>query len=270
MRDAQSVQARGRRRVAKVPEKITVYFWMIKLLTTAMGEALSDFLVHHMNPYLAVVMGAAVFAMAILLQFRSRRYAAPTYWFAVAMVAVFGTMAADATHVVLGVPYLYSTVTFAIILAAVFFLWWAAEGTLSIHSIYTRRREMFYWAAVLSTFAMGTAAGDMTAATLHLGYLLSGLLFAALFAIPGVLYFRVRMNAVLAFWIAYVLTRPLGASFADWFGMPQIIGGLGYGHAPVAMILAAAIVILVAFVTVTRMDVKRPSIRLRGDSHGGP
>lgn len=121
MREAQSLQARGRHRVAKVPEKITVYFWMIKLLTTAMGEALSDFLVHHMNPYLAVVMGAAVFAMAILLQFRSRRYAAPTYWLAVAMVAVFGTMAADATHVALSVSYPYSTVTFAIILGIVFF-----------------------------------------------------------------------------------------------------------------------------------------------------
>lgn len=255
------MQTRGRHRVAKVPEKITGYFWIIKVLTTAMGEALSDFLVHHMNPYLAVMIGALVFAMAILIQFRSRRYAAPIYWFAVAMVAVFGTMAADATHVALGVPYLYSTITFAMILAVVLFVWWAAEGTLSIHSIDTKRREMFYWATVLSTFAMGTAAGDTAAATLHLGYLLSGLLFAALFAIPGILYFRLRINAIVAFWSAYVLTRPLGASFADWFGMPKSYGGLGYGHAPVAMILAAAIVILVAYVNATRMDVKRPSIR---------
>lgn len=258
MRETQFMQPARRRRVSKVPEKITVYFWMIKLLTTAMGEALSDLLVHHMNPYVAVMVGAVVFAGSLVLQFRARRYAAPTYWFAVSMVAVFGTMVADAIHVGLGVPYLDSSIGFAIILAIVFFLWWAAEGTLSIHSIYTRRREMFYWATVLSTFALGTATGDMTAATLHLGYLLSGLLFAILFAIPGILYLRMRLNPIFAFWTAYVLTRPLGASFADWFGMPKSIGGLGYGHAPVAAILSAVIAILVAYVAVTRLDVQRP------------
>jgi len=176
------------------------------------------------------------------------------YWLAVAMVAVFGTMAADVLHIQFGVPYVVSTILFAAGLAVVFSAWYRAERTLSIHSIVTRRRETFYWAAVLATFAMGTAAGDLAAYTAHLGFLSAGILFAAVFAIPAVGYFATDLNAIFAFWFAYILTRPVGASFADWAGKPRHAGGLGYGDGPVTAILAALIVALVGYLAVTHTD----------------
>lgn len=199
----------------KVPE-ITIFFWIVKLLTTAMGEATSDFLVFKFNPYLAVFCGAVALAVSLVLQFYVRKYIASVYWLAVAMVAVFGTMAADVLHIQFGIPYVVTTSFFALALIAVFVTWYTSEKTLSIHSINTRRREFFYWATVLTTFALGTAAGDMTATTLGLGYFSSGLLFAGLIALPGLAYWLLGLNEIIAFWIAYVLTRPLGASFADW------------------------------------------------------
>ncbi len=257
MQDAIGRVSAGRRsRVSKVPE-ITIYFWIAKLLTTAMGEATSDFFVYHMNPYLAVIMGAIVWALAMWLQFRAKRYYAPLYWFAVTMVAVFGTMVADATHVALGVPYYASSTAFAMILAGVIIAWYSSERTLSIHSIYTPRREFFYWATILSTFALGTATGDMTATTLHLGYLVSGILFTVLFFVPFILKRTIGLNGIAAFWISYILTRPLGASFADYFGMPKSFGGLGYGKGPVALLLTGAIIVVVGFLTVTRLDVQQ-------------
>ena len=176
------------------------------------------------------------------------------YWLAVAMVGVFGTMCADVLHVGLGVPYVVSTVFYAVVLFVVFRTWYRVEGTLSIHSITTERREVFYWAAVLATFALGTAAGDLTAVTFGLGYFGSGLLFAGVIAIPALGYFRYGMNSILAFWFAYVVTRPLGASFADWLG-----GLLGPGrararHRPVSFVLAAMIAMFVAFLTSTKID----------------
>jgi uncharacterized membrane-anchored protein len=161
----------------KVPE-ITVDFWIVKVLTTAMGEATSDYMVHRIDPFVAVAFGGLGFAVAMALQLSVRRYIAWVYWLAVVMVAVFGTMIADATHIELGVPYAISSILFAVILAAVFVAWYRTEGTLSIHSILTLRRELFYWATVCATFALGTAVGDMTASTFHLGYLVSGILFA--------------------------------------------------------------------------------------------
>jgi uncharacterized membrane-anchored protein len=161
--------ARSRHAFSKVPE-ITAFFWIVKALTTAMGESTSDFLVHTLVPEIAVVLGGIAFAIALYLQFGKDRYVPWAYWLAVAMVGVFGTMAADVLHVGLGVPYIASTIFYAIVLAAVFRLWYVSEGTLSIHSITTPRRELFYWAAVLATFALGTAAGDLTAVTLGLGY----------------------------------------------------------------------------------------------------
>jgi uncharacterized membrane-anchored protein len=240
---------------AKVPE-ITVLFWVIKVLTTGMGEAASDYL-GKISLVLAGAVGALGFAAALWLQFRTRRYVAVVYWSAVAMVAVFGTMAADGLHVALGVPYVASTVFYAILLAAVFYLWRRSEGTLSIHSIYTRRRETYYWITVFVTFALGTAAGDLTAASMHLGYFTSGVNFAIAIVVPAVAWWRLRLNEVTAFWIAYVLTRPLGASFADWFGKPHHIGGgLGYGDGTVTLIALAAIAILVGYVAVTRRDIQ--------------
>ncbi len=239
----------------RVPE-ITAYFWAIKALSTAMGESTSDYLVHAMDPKVAVVLGFIGFVAALTLQFWMRRYNAWTYWLAVVAVGVFGTMAADVLHVGFGVPYIVSSVIYAIALVAVFAGWYRTEGTLSIHSVDTPRREMFYWAAVVATFAMGTAVGDLTATTFGLGYFASGLVFAAIIAVPAIGYFRFGWNPILSFWLAYVATRPLGASFADWMGKPQSVGGLGWGDGPVAIGLTIAIFCLVAFLAITHRDVQ--------------
>ncbi len=239
----------------RVPE-ITAYFWVIKALSTAMGESTSDYLVHAMSPELAVALGFIGFVIALALQFYVRRYIAWTYWLAVVGVGVFGTMAADVLHVGFGVPYIASSVLYGIVLAAVFVSWYRTEHTLSIHSVDTPRRELFYWAAVVATFAMGTALGDLTATTFGLGYLASGLLFGAVIAVPAIGYWRFHWNPILSFWIAYVATRPLGASFADWMGKPQSVGGLGWGDGTVALALTVMIFCLVAFLAITRRDVQ--------------
>jgi uncharacterized membrane-anchored protein len=242
--------ASTRRTFSKVPE-VTAWFWLVKALTTAMGESTSDWLVHTLVPEVAVVLGAIVFAVAIWLQFAKDRYIPAYYWFAVAMVGVFGTMCADVLHVGLGVPYIASTIFFAIALAVVFRTWYRMEGTLSIHSITTPRREVFYWAAVLATFALGTAAGDLTANTLGLGYFGSIWLFAAIIAIPAIGYFRFGMGPILAFWFAYVVTRPLGASVADWLSKAE---GVGLGTGPVSLVFAATIALAVRHLARTGRD----------------
>lgn len=243
----------ARRALRKVPE-VTVYFWVVKVLTTAMGETTSDYLVFHINPYVAVAFGGFGLVAALLLQFATRRYVAWVYWLAVAMVAIFGTMVADVMHVVLGIPYLVSTTFFAVVLALVFVGWYASEKTLSIHSIDDPRREIFYWTTVMSTFALGTAAGDMTAGTLGLGYLTSGIVFAVLIAVPAVAWYRFGMNSIFAFWFAYILTRPLGASFADWMGKPPSWSGLGWGTGPVSVVLGIIIICFVGYLQYTRID----------------
>ena len=247
--------AHPRQPASKVPEKITVYFWIIKILTTAMGEAFADFLALRYGPVVTGVAGTVVFAAALALQFRTRRYRVWIYWFAVVMVAVWGTMVADGLHIELHVPYAASSTFFAVCLAVIFAAWYAAERTLSIHSITTPRREVFYWATVIATFALGTALGDLTATTLGLGFLASGILFTVVIAIPAVAYWKLRMNAVLAFWFAYVVTRPLGASYADWLGVPAAHGGVGLGRGLVALILTVFIVGFVGFLAVTRKDI---------------
>jgi uncharacterized membrane-anchored protein len=238
----------------RVPEKITVYFWIIKVLTTALGESISDYLVHAISPYIAVVLGGIGLAAALVLQFSVRRYVVWIYWLAVTMVAVAGTMAADVMHIEFHVPYLVSAAGFAVVLAVVFAVWYASEGTLSIHSIRTFRRELFYWAAVLAAFALGTATGDLTAITAHLGYFSSGVLFAAVIAVPALAYWRLRMNGILAFWFAYIVTRPLGASFADWTGKAHSVGGLALGDGPVSGCLILLIAGFVGYLTTTRLD----------------
>src|SRR5262250_3856542 len=240
---------------SKVP-LITIYFWIIKLLTTAMGEATSDYMVRTINPVTAVLLGFAAFVIAMVLQFRAKRYVAWTYWLAVVMVAVFGTQAADVLHIKFHVPYAASTIFYAIVLAVIFVLWYRTEGTLSIHSIRTPRREAFYWATVLATFAMGTATGDLTARTLHLGYLASGILFSIAFLAVALLHWKFGLNPILAFWIAYVLTRPVGASYADYVAFPKSVGGLGAGHGEVATVLTIIIIGFVAYLAVTRKDVE--------------
>lgn len=240
----------------RVPE-VTVYFWVIKALSTAFGESTSDYLVHAMDPVIAVVLGFFVFVLALSLQFFVRRYIAWTYWLTVAAVGVFGTMAADVLHVRFGVPYAVSSVIYGVVLIAVFVGWYRTEKTLSFHTIDTHRREAFYWAAVVATFAMGTAIGDLAAYTFGLGYFASGLIFAGVIMIPAIGHWRFGWNAILAFWFAYVVTRPLGASFADWLGKPPSVEGLGWGSGTVALALAIIIFCLVAFLAITRRDVQR-------------
>ncbi len=215
----------------RVPE-ITVYFWVIKALSTALGEATSDFLVKRLHPIPAVGLGFVVFCVALALQFTRHRYIAWSYWFAVVGVGVFGTMAADVLHVGFHVPYVASSTLYAVILAAVFVVWGRTEKTLSIHTIATPRREAFYWAAVVATFAMGTAIGDLSATTLHLGYGLSMVLFAGVIVIPAVGYRWLSWNSIFTFWFAYVVTRPLGASFADWVGKAAECQRSGLGRRP--------------------------------------
>lgn len=241
--------------LGKVPE-ITVFFWVIKLLSTAVGESTSDYLVFHMDPYVAVVLGAIGLVVALVLQLGAQRYRAWIYWLAVVMVGIFGTMAADVVHVVMGVPYLDSAAFFAVALAIIFVAWYAFEKTLSIHSIITPRRELFYWAAVMATFAFGTAIGDMTASTLRLGYFASGILFIVLIAVPALGYWLLGLNEILAFWFAYIVTRPLGASFADWTGRAPDLGGIGIGTGRISLILAVMIAAFVIYLTTSRVDVK--------------
>jgi uncharacterized membrane-anchored protein len=253
-----------RQGISKVPEIITVYFWITKLLTTAVGESTSDFLVKRINPVVAVGLGGIGLIIALILQFRARQYVPWIYWLMVVMVAISGTMAADVLHIQFGVPYAASSVFFAIILAVVFVLWYRSEKTLSIHSITNPRREIYYWITVMSTFALGTALGDLTATTFHLGYLSSIVLFAALIVIPAVGFWRFHMNAILAFWFAYVVTRPLGASVADGFGKPHYLGGLAWGDGYVSLGLAILIVGFVAYLTKSGKDV--PSKVSRGSA----
>jgi uncharacterized membrane-anchored protein len=241
----------------RVP-RITAAFWAIKGLSTAMGEATSDYLVNAIAPEIAVALGVVGLAGSLVLQFRTARYLAWTYWLTVVMVGIVGTMAADVLHKALHVPYTASTLLYAGVLAAVFVVWQRTEHTLSIHSIDTPRREAFYWAAVMATFAMGTALGDFTATTLHLGYLTSVVLFAVLIAVPGLGFRFLGWNAIACFWAAYVLTRPLGASVADALGKPTAAGGLGWGDGAVVALFGGLIVAGVTWLAITRSDVQAP------------
>lgn len=245
----------GREILNKVPE-ITIFFWIIKVLTTGMGEVASDYLANHIDPVIAVIIAAIALAVSLVIQFSVRKYVPWIYWITVIMVSIFGTMAADVVHVVFGIPYIASTIFFVAALAIIFVIWYLSEKTLSIHSIYTRRREFFYWATILTTFALGTAAGDMTATTMHLGYLYSGVLFVVIIAIPVLGYWLLSLNEIFAFWFAYIITRPLGASFADWMGVPYARGGLGLGTGVVSLCLTIIIFILIGYITITHKDVK--------------
>jgi uncharacterized membrane-anchored protein len=239
---------------AKVPE-ITVVFWVIKILTTAGGEAVSDYLALGSR-----LVGGAVevglLVIGLVWQFRTRRYTAAAYWFLAYAIAVFGTGVSDTLHLFVGIPYAGTTLLWAVVLALVFWRWDRSEGTLSIHSITTRRREMYYWAVVFATFALGTALGDFTATTLGLGYLASGIMFGVIIMIPAVAWSRYGLNAVAAFWFGYVVTRPLGASFADYFGRPHSLSGVGFGSGPTAVIAAILIAALVGYLSVTRRDIQ--------------
>jgi uncharacterized membrane-anchored protein len=250
--------AQARVAVTKVPE-ITAWFWIAKVASTGMGEATSDWLYARYGTLPTAAVGAILLVGALALQFRSRQYNTWIYWLAVVAVSVTGTMAADGLHLKIGLKYTDTTILFAVTLAAIFIVWYRTEGTLSIHSITSFRREAFYWATVLATFALGTALGDLTAYTMKIGFFSSALVFLVLIAIPAVAYRWFGMNSVLAFWFAYTITRPLGASIADWLGVPARVGGLDWGRGNVALILSIPILIAVVYMAVTHVDVARRS-----------
>jgi uncharacterized membrane-anchored protein len=239
---------------AKVPE-ITVLFWVIKISTTAAGEAISDWLAAT-SVALGVFVEVILFCTALYFQFRSRRYTAVTYWYLALAIATSGTGAADTMHLVLGLPYAATSVFWLLVLGAVFYVWNRSEHTLDIHSITTYRREWFYWATVFATFALGTAVGDLFATTFGLGYLGSALFFSGVIFIPWIGWRFLRFNAIFAFWFAYVITRPLGASFADYFSKSKNLSGLGFGDVQTASVLTALVAILVAYTAKTRYDIQ--------------
>jgi uncharacterized membrane-anchored protein len=239
---------------AKVPE-ITFLFWVVKIMTTAGGEALSDYLALGSK-----VTGAAIeilfLVVGLVWQFRTRRYVAAAYWFLAYAIATFGTGVSDTLHLAVGIPYAGTTVLWAVVLALVFWRWYRSEGTLSIHSITTRRRESYYWATVFATFALGTALGDFTATALGLGYLASGIMFGLIILIPAVAWARFGLGSIAAFWFAYVVTRPLGASFADYFSKAHSLSGAGFGDGRTALVAALVTAVLVVYLAVTRHDIQ--------------
>jgi uncharacterized membrane-anchored protein len=240
---------------AKVPEVIFV-FWVVKILTTAGGEATSDYLKTWGN----IRGGAAevlVFVVGLVLQFATRRYRALAYWFLAFAIAIFGTGVSDFLHLDVHIPYAGTTLLWGVVLGAIFWLWQRNEGTLSIHSITTQRREAFYWATVFATFALGTALGDFTATSLNLGFLASGILFSVLILLPALAWWRFGLNSIAAFWMSYVLTRPLGASFADYLNKPKALSGANFGDGPTAVAFAAAVFVLVLYLAVARPDIQR-------------
>ena len=240
---------------AKVPEVILL-FWVVKILTTAGGEATSDYLRVYGN-FKGGAIEATLFLVGLVWQFRTRRYSAFAYWFFAYSIAVIGTGVADFIHLDLGVSYGAATVLWALVLAAVFVVWRRQEGTLSIHSITTQRREAYYWATVFATFALGTMLGDWTATSLSLGYLSSAILFSVVILLPLVAHRWLGLGAIAAFWASYVVTRPLGASYADYIGKPKSLSGIAFGDGQTALVFGAAIVVLVVYLALTRPDIQR-------------
>ncbi len=251
---------------SKVPD-IIVLFWVVKILTTAGGEATSDYLKTYGN-FGGGGTEVALFVVALVLQFALRRYQAFAYWSLAFAIAIAGTGFSDFLHLDVHIPYAGTTLLWAIILAAVFWTWQRSEGTLSIHSITTQRREAFYWATVFATFALGTALGDFTATSLNMGYLASGIFFFVLILLPTLAWWRFGLNPIAAFWMAYVVTRPLGASFADYISKPHNISGIGFGDGPTALVFALAVLVVVCYLAAARPDIQDGAHfeRSRGES----
>jgi uncharacterized membrane-anchored protein len=238
----------------KVPE-IIFLFWVVKILTTAGGEVTSDYLKKFGN-FGGGGTEVALFVIALVLQFATRRYRALAYWSLAYAIAIGGTGLSDFLHLDVHIPYAGTSALWAVILAIIFWVWYRTEGTLSIHSITTQRREAFYWATVFATFALGTALGDFTAASLNMGYLDSGLLFFGIILLPALAWWRFGLGSVAAFWAAYVVTRPLGASFSDWFSKPVKLTGLNFGNGRTAVVFAVIVLVLVVYLAVARPDVQ--------------
>jgi uncharacterized membrane-anchored protein len=245
----------ARQMLNTVPE-VTLFFWVIKVLSTTVGETAAD----NLNEKLSLGLTGTTYVMSALLlgtlffQFRSRKYVPGVYWLAVVLISIVGTLITDNLVDNYGVPLETTTIAFGVALAVTFALWYASERTLSIHTIVTSRREAFYWLAVLFTFALGTAAGDLLAERAALGYDVSALVFGGAIAVVAIAHFRFKLDAVLSFWLAYILTRPLGASIGDYLSQPVSNGGLGLGTTSTSYLFLATILMLVAYLSVTKRD----------------
>lgn len=257
--DIAKQESTAARMLNKVPE-ITLYFWIIKILATTVGETAADYLNFNLGFGLTntswVIGGLLVAVLAY--QLVQRQYVPWLYWLTVVLISIVGTLITDNLTDAFGVPLWISTVVFSTLLAITFIAWYAAERTLSIHTIFTTRRELFYWAAILFTFALGTAGGDLATEGIGLGYMEGTLIFGGLIALTTAAYYAMGMNAVLAFWIAYILTRPLGASIGDLLSQSPSDGGLGLSHFGINAVFFVVIVALIAYLSATRVD--RPSL----------
>lgn len=253
MNDMRATQTRTL--LSKVPEVILL-FWIIKILTTTVGETAADFLnvtLHFGLTGTSVVM-SVLLVIALSVQLKARQYIPWRYWLTVVLVSVVGTLITDNLTDNLGVPLEATTAVFGAALLVTFAIWYARERTLSIHSVNTRSRELYYWLAILLTFALGTAAGDLLAERMALGYANAALLFGGLIAAITFAYIVLKANAVLLFWMAYILTRPLGASFGDYLSQPMADGGLGLGTVNTSLMFLAGILGLVVYLSLTRKD----------------
>jgi uncharacterized membrane-anchored protein len=267
-----NAMAMVKRILRKVPE-ITIYFWIIKVLCTTVGETAADFLDINFNlglTNLTYIMGGLL-AIVLFLQFRSRKYIPWIYWLSVVLISIFGTLITDNLTDNFGVSLVTTTIIFGVALIISFAWWYKAEKTLSIHSIYTRKREAFYWLAILFTFALGTASGDLIAERFNVGYLNSAILFAGVIAVIAIIHYVIKgvlsvehkmqsQNAVLAFWLVYILTRPLGASIGDYLSQIRDDGGLGLGTTITSFVFLGAILITVIYLTITKKDTVRKEI----------
>ena len=246
----------GRTILNKVPQ-VTLFFWVIKIMCTTVGETAADYINDTLGLGLTntTYVAAALLAVLLVVQFRLDRYVPAIYWAVVVVISVFGTLITDNMTDQAGISLVTSTIGFSIALAAVFAIWWGVERTLSIHSIVTARREAFYWLAILTTFALGTAAGDLVAEKASLGYAISIALFGGAIALVAFAHYALRMNAVLSFWLAYILTRPLGASIGDFLSQNDPdFGGLGLGPTETSYIFLGCILALVAYLSYTKRD----------------
>ncbi|RLQ91091.1 COG4705 family protein [Falsibacillus albus] len=252
----------GRHLLSKVPE-VTIFFWIIKIMATTVGETAADYLNFHLHVGLTntTLIMSVLLVISLIFQFKANKYIPAVYWIAVVLISVVGTLVTDNLTDHFGVPLITSTIVFSILLAITFAAWYASEKTLSIHSIFTTKREAYYWLTILFTFALGTAAGDLISEDLNLGYMISGIIFAALIALVTIGYYMFKMNAVLAFWIAYILTRPLGASIGDFMSQPAKHGGLGLGTTGTSAIFIFIILGLVVYLSIT----KRDSLNMRSE-----
>lgn len=250
----------------RVPD-VTLDFWLIKLMAVTMGETAADYLAVNLGLGLTVtsLIMTAVLAVALVAQFAQKRYVPWAYWLAVVLISVVGTLVTDNLVDNFGARLQTTTIAFSVLLAATFAVWYASERTLSIHTIFTTRREIFYWLAILFTFSLGTAAGDLVAETFELGYLTTGMLFGGIIGLIALAYYLLDLNGILAFWLAYILTRPLGASFGDLLSQPVEYGGLGFGTIFTSLMFLGCIIALVLYMTLKEATDEAEEILLESD-----